>query len=308
MSGAAVTRAKKGIYAAAATPLNSDGAPDGDKLASYCSWLIAQGLDGVAPMGTTGEGNSLPLSFRLALPAKLADAGLSSDQVIMGTGACSVSDAAAATRASLDAGFNSVLVLPPFYYKGVSDTGLYGYYARLIDLVGDARLRVYFYHFPAMSMTPISVELIQLLRGEFGLLIAGLKDSSGDMQGTLRFAKAVADFDVFPSNEGSLIEAVAGGCAGIISATTQVAPALCRATVNAAGAEKELLLSALRDVRAAVSKHSLMAAVKEVQALRSGDAGWRAVLPPLVPLSPQAAADLKSDLDVLADRAGALAG
>ncbi|MEM9196875.1 MAG: dihydrodipicolinate synthase family protein, partial [Pseudomonadota bacterium] len=76
-------RAIRGIYAAAITPLTPDGQPDAAKLASYCRWLLAAGLDGVAPFGTTGEGNSLPLAFRCAAPEILAANGIRSDQAIL---------------------------------------------------------------------------------------------------------------------------------------------------------------------------------------------------------------------------------
>lgn len=298
------SRAGRGIYAAAITPLDGDGRPSKSKLASYCDWLLSSGLDGVAPFGTTGEGNSLPLAFRCAAPEALAAKGIRSDQAILGTGACATDDAVIATRAALDAGFCNTLILPPFYYKGVSDDGLYGHYARLIDRVGEARLRVYFYHFPAMSAVPISVDLVTRLRAEYGEIIAGLKDSSGDLDNTLGYVRAVPDFDVFPSNEGVLVEATAQGCAGIISATTNVAPMLCGQAKHADGSAQETLVARLRGIRGAVSKHSLMAAVKAVEARRSGDASWTAVLPPLLPLTDAALAQLWSDLDTYLEDIG----
>lgn len=291
------SRAGRGVYAAAITPLDGDGRPDAAKLAAYCQRLLAAGLDGVAPFGTTGEGNSLPLAFRCAAPETLAASGIRGDQAILGTGACATDDAVIATRAALDAGFCNTLVLPPFYYKGVSDDGLYGHYARLIDRIGDARLRVYFYHFPAMSAVPISIDLVTRLRAEYGEIIAGLKDSSGDLDNSLGYVRAVPDFDVFPSNEGVLFEATRDGCAGIISATTNVAPMLCRKAKVADGAAQEALVARLSAIRGAVSKHSLMAAVKAVEARRSNDEGWVSVLPPLVPLKAAALAELWSDLD-----------
>lgn len=292
-------KARKGVYAAAITPIRSDGRPDTAKLVAYCRGLIESGLDGVAPVGTTSEGNSTPMDWRLALPEALAQGGLEGDRVILGTGACAMDDAAALSKAALDAGFPNVLVLPPFYYKTVSDDGLFAAYARLIERVGSDDLRVYLYHFPQMSQTPISVDLVRRLKAEFGPVIAGLKDSSGDFAGSLAFAEAADDFDVFPSNEGVLVEALAKGCGGVISATTQVAPALVRRALEAEGAEQARLQEMLAEVRAAVSAYPLMAAVKEVEALRSGDPSWRAVLPPLVPLTEAQREGLRAALDAL---------
>lgn len=301
-----MSKAVRGVYAAALTPLTADGTPDAPKLARYARWLLDQGLDGVAPIGTTGEGASTDMAARHAIPEAFAEAGLPGERAIFGTGACAVGDAVAATRAALGAGYPNALVLPPFYFKGVSDEGLHAYYARLIEGVGDARLRVYLYHFPQMSMTPISVPLIQRLKAEFGAVIAGLKDSSGDFEGTLRFAGAAEDFDVFPSNEGVLLEAMAKGCAGVISATTNAGPHLARRALEASGAEADALQALLAEVRGAISAFPLSAALKELQVWRSGDESWRAVAPPLVQLDAAQRTALRAALEALEPRAGLL--
>ncbi len=301
-----MTKARRGVYAAAITPLDASGRPDTEKLLGYCQSLITSGLDGVAPIGTTGEGNSLPFDWRIGFPAACAQAGLAPDRVIFGTGACATDDAVALTRAVVDAGFANVLVLPPFYLKSVSDDGLFAYYARLIEQVGSDDLRVYLYHFPQMSQTPISIPLIQRLRAEFGPVIAGLKDSSGEYAGTLAFKDAVPDFDVFPSNEGVLVDALAQGCAGVISATTNCAPGLARRTLSATGEDQTNAQALLKSVRETVSRYPLSAAVKEVQALRSGDDQWRAVFPPLVALSEAQRAALSDDLAALPAETGVL--
>ncbi len=294
-----MTKAKKGVYAASITPVGADGEPDSGKLVKYCRWIIDKGLDGVAPLGTTGEGNSLPLKFRLALPEAFAKADFASDQVIFGTGSCAAGDAIEATTAAINAGFNNVLVLPPFYFKNVSDDGIYAYYARLIEGVGNDRLRIYLYHFPLMSMTPISISLIRRLKKDFGPIIAGLKDSSGDFSGALEFVAASDDFDVFPSNEGVLLEALTKGCAGIISATTNASAALAHQTLSAPGEEAKKLQEILTAVRVVISKHPLSASLKQIEAWRSGDNSWLPVFPPQVGLTKEQAEELRSDLEKL---------
>ena len=301
-----MTKAKKGVYAASLTPVGADGEPDAQKLVRYCRWNIEQGLDGVAPLGTTGEGNSLSLKFRLTLPETFRNANFEASQVIFGTGSCAAGDAIEATKAVLDAGFNNVLVLPPFYFKNASDDGIYAYYARLIERVGNDRLRIYLYHFPKMSMTPISIPLIQRLKKEFGPLIAGLKDSSGDFNGALDFVAASNDFDVFPSNEGVLLEALTKGCAGIISATTNASACLVRQTLSAPSEEAKKLQETLTAVRMAISKHPLSAALKQIEAWRTGDNSWLPVFPPQVGLTKEQATELRSDLEKLESISGVL--
>lgn len=296
-------KARRGAYAAAITPVNAKGGADIDKLVAYCQRLIAEGLTGVAPAGTTGEGNSIPTADRLAMPARFRDAGFASDQVIFGTGACSAADAAILTRASLASGFPSVLVLPPFYMKNVPDDGLYAYYAEIIERIGDPSLRIYLYHFPQTSMVPISLPLIERLKKSFGAVIAGLKDSSGNYEGTLAFQRSAEDFDVFPSNEAVLLDGLAKGCAGVISATTNASAALCGQAL-AGGADAAKAQEALADIRKAIAAHPLSPAIKQIEAWKSGDDSWNRLFPPLVPLAKEPAQKLRADLQAIEERFG----
>ena len=299
-----MTKARRGVYAAVISPFDASGALDAPKLVLYCQHLLGKGgCDGVAPTGTTGEGNSIPLADRLALPGAFAEAGVAPDRVIFGTGACATGDAIAMTRAALDAGFPNVLVLPPFYYKGVSDDGLHAYFAKLIEAVGDERLRVYLYHFPQMSMTPVSAGLVLRLKREFGAVIAGLKDSSGDFAQSRAFAEATGGvaggFDVYPSSEAMVFDAEEAGCAGIISGSTNAFASLVQRARKAKGAERDRALEAVKAARAAASRYPLMAAMKQIEAWRTGDEGWTLMAPPLVPLSPEQKTALRADLDAL---------
>jgi len=302
-----MSKADKGVYAASVTPIDESGEPDGTRLIQHSQWLMQQGLTGVAPLGTTGEGNSLPFSFRLKVPGLFRDAGFTSNKVIFGTGSCSAGDAIAATRAVIDAGFTNALVLPPFYYKGVSEDGVFNYYDRLINGVGSDALRIYLYHFPKLSMTPITVTLIQRLKKEFGPVIAGLKDSSGDFKGTLEFVAAADEFDVFPGTEAVLVEGATKGCVGSISATSNASAALTAATYAALGTPKAAeLQETLSAVRLAIADFPLSAALKQIEAWRHEDDSWRAVLPPNTVLNDGDAKRLRAALEVYEPAAGVL--
>ena len=191
--------------------------------------------------------------------------------------------------------------MPPFYYKNPSDEGIYRYFAQLIETIGDDRLRVYLYHFPQMSATPIPVDVAVRLKTNFGPVIAGLKDSSGDMSQALAFAKATggvdADFDVYPSSEAFLFEGLAGGCAGIISGSTNAFANYVQKGRDD-GPESEAF-ALVKAARAVASKYPLMAAMKQIEAWRSGDDGWTRMAPPLVPLSEEQKANLKADVEAL---------
>lgn len=297
-----MTKAIRGIYAAAVSPFAADGALDTAKLVAYCQYLTTEGgCDGVAPTGTTGEGNSISFRQKLELAGAFADAGFDPARAIFGTGACATQDAIDLSKAALDAGFPNVLVLPPFYYKNPSDEGLYRYFAQLIESVGDDRLRVYLYHFPQMSATPIPVDVAVRLKKEFGPLVAGLKDSSGDMSQALAFARATggvdADFDVYPSSEAFLFDGLDGGCAGIISGSTNVFANYVQKGWTA-GRDSEAF-TLVQKARAMASKYPLMAAMKQLEAWRTGDESWVRMAPPLVPLSAEQKASLKSDIEAI---------
>ncbi len=298
-------RARRGIYAAAVTPFDQNLMVDVDKLIGYCRYLLEEGgCDGVAPTGTTGEGTSVAMAERLSLPGAFAHAGIERDRVIFGTGAPSVKDCIAMTKASIDAGYNNVLVLPPYYYKNPSDEGLFAYYAALVETVNRSDLRVYLYHFPQMSQTPLSPGLVARLRDSFGPVIAGLKDSSGDFEQSRAIVKATggleAGFDVYPSSEAMLWDGLSTGMAGIISGSTNAFGTLAQAALQAPeGAARDAAMAKVKAARAVASKYPMMAAMKTVQAWRAEDESWLRMAPPLLPLPSDQKKALRADLDSL---------
>ena len=294
-----MTKARHGIYAAAISPITAEGALDVVRLVAYCQHLLGDGgCDGVAPNGTTGEGTSISVDERMALPAAFAEAEIAPDRVIFGTGNPAVRDAIRLSANAVHQGYPNVLVLPPHFYKGVSDDGLFAYYARIAEGVGDDRLRLYLYHFPQMSATPLSPALVARLRAAFGSMIAGLKDSSGDMAGSRAFVDAGGGlgegFDVFPSSEALLFEALDAGCAGIISGSTNVFAPLVQAARRAGRDTPEFDL--VRKARSFAEEFNLIAAMKYAEELRTGDAVWANLAPPLTALGRADAARFRTGL------------
>jgi 4-hydroxy-tetrahydrodipicolinate synthase len=241
---------------------------------------------------------------RLAIPEVFAKAGVETDRVIFGTGAPSAQDCVALSKAACDAGYVNVLVLPPYYYKSPSDEGLFAYYANLVEKIGRDDLRVFLYHFPQMSQVPLSTDLVNRLRREFGPIIAGLKDSSGDFEQSRAFVEATGgvaeEFDVYPSSEAFLWEGLSIGTAGIISGSTNIFARKVQVARNAPeGPERDAAMEAVRTARGVASKYPLMAAMKPAEAWRSGDDTWLRMAPPLVALSDEQKAALKADLAAL---------
>ena len=298
-------KARRGIYAAAISPFNEDGSLNSKKLISYCQHLLTEGgCDGVAPTGTTGEGTSVAMADRLRLPEAFAAAGIETDRVLFGTGAPASGDCVALSRAAIDAGYNNVLVLPPYYYKSPSDEGLYAYFSNLVEKIANDSLRGYLYHIPQVSAAPISTTVVKRLRAAFGPVIAGLKDSSGDFEQTRAFVEATGgisdEFDVYPSSESMLWEGLSIGTAGIISGSTNAFAVNVQKARNAPeGPERDAAMEAVRNARTMASKYPLMAGMKTLEAWRSGDDSWLRMAPPLVPLTAEQKAGLRADMAAL---------
>src|SRR5690606_17622458 len=225
-----------------------------------------------AVLGTTGEANSFSVDERLALLDALADGGIPGHTLLPGTGNCAVPDTVTLTRKALEVGSAGVVMLPPFYYKNVSDDGLYAAYDQVIQKVGDSRLRIYFYHFPQMSAVPISHDLIERLLKAYPGTIAGIKDSSGNLDNMLEMCRRFPGFGVFAGSEQFLLPVLRAGGAGCISATANVTVAACAEVYRqwqSAGADA--LQEGLTAQRLAIQAKPLIPALKRIMARASGD-------------------------------------
>ena len=292
--------ALRGVYAAVLTPFTDRLEPDLAAFVAHCRWLLANGCDGLAPLGTTGEANSLSVAQRLALVEAAAGSGLPMARCIFGAGSCALADAVRVTRAVVEAGGGGALLLPPFYYKNPDEDGLYAFFSEVVQRVADARLRLYLYHIPQISTVPIPVSLVARLKTQYGATIAGLKDSSGDWQVTATFLKEFPGFGVFSGSEEFLLPNLRAGGVGCISASTNVTAPLARPVYAAWRAkEADALQHGLTEVRLIFQSYPLQAALKEVMARLTGQPQWRVLLPPNRPLAPAQGAELAARLAAL---------
>lgn len=270
-----------GVIAAAATPVTPDFEPDLERFVALCRWLLDNGCDGLNICGTTGEATSFTAAQRMAIMSAAASS-LPLARLMVGTGAASVGDAVALTRRAAALGFAGALLLPPFYYKGVDDDGILRYFERIAGATVDSPIDLYLYNFPALSGVEYSPHLVTRLRQEFGSRIAGLKDSSGNLDYAAAIVAIAPELRVFPSNEAILTKARAGEFAGCISASANVNSSLCGRAFRFGDAEA---LERATRLRALVSRNALVASVKELLAFRFGDPSFAALLPPLTRLS-----------------------
>jgi 4-hydroxy-tetrahydrodipicolinate synthase len=286
----------RGVFAAIATAIDSQGAPDAPRCIRLARHLIETGCDGLNVLGTTGEATSFSLDERKGLMTAYRDAGLPLQRMMVGTGAAAVADAVALTRHAAALGFGGALVLPPFYYKGVPDEGLVAYVAALVAATADKPIPIYLYHYPALSGLPWPVPLVARLRERFGARIAGLKDSSGDLAFSRQAAMVATDFDVFPSSEAVLLEARGGPFAGCISATANLNADLCARAYRHGDRAALGAAVAIRDV---FDGRPLVAGVKALLAHIHGDPALATVKPPLMSYSAAEQAAVASGYDAV---------
>ena len=179
----------RGVLAPVVTPFKQDLSPDPERLVAHCQWLLSQNC-GLAVFGTTSEANSLAAEERSMLLDALVAAGVDTSRMMPGTGCCSITETVKLTSQAVKHGCAGVLMLPPFYYKGVSEEGLYRYFSEVVQRVGDARLRIYLYHIPPVAVVGITTGLVERLLKSYPNAIAGMKDSSGDWNNTKTFLDA----------------------------------------------------------------------------------------------------------------------
>ena len=275
----------KGVLSPVVTPFTRDLAPDADRFVRHCKWLLSHGCSGLAVFGTNSEANSLSVDERVMLLEALVEAGVPASKLMPGTGCSALSDSVVLTAHAVKLGCAGVLMLPPFYYKGVSDEGLFRNFSEVVQRVADDRLQLYLYHIPPVSSVPITLGLIERLLKAHPKSIAGIKDSSGDWSNTKAVLDAFAKsgFDVFAGSETFLLDNMRHGGVGCITATGNVNPAaIDKVWRNWQSADADKLQAGITATRMAVQKVPMIPALKAIVAKFSDDPAWSTVRPPLI--------------------------
>ena len=274
-----------GVIAPVLTPYGEDGAPDADRFTEHCEWLLEEGCTGLAPFGTTSEGNSLGIDEKMELLEELVDADIDPKILMPGTGSCSVADTIIMTEQAIELGCGGVLMLPPFYYKNPSEEGLYRFFAEVIEEIADDALKVYLYHIPPVAQVGFPLSLIARLRKEFPNTVVGLKDSSGDWSNTKAILDAFPDFEVFPGSEVFLLDGMRNGASGCISATANVAARGMRRLYDTwQGPEADKMQADISALRKAIQAYPMIPVLKTIIAHYREDPVWAEVRPPFTEL------------------------
>ena len=298
----------RGVLAPVVTPFKADLSPDRQRFIRHCQWLLSHNC-GLAVFGTNSEANSMSAEERSTLLDALVAAGIDPSRIMPGTGCCSITETVELTAHAAKHGCAGVLLLPPFYYKDVSEEGLYRYFSEVVQRVGDTRLRIYLYHIPPVAIVGVTPKLVERLLKAYPNAIAGMKDSSGDWNNTKTFLDAFArdGFDVFVGSESFLLANMRNGGVGTISATANVNPAaihkLYRQWNTADDADnadqQQSKLNVVREVFTSRKFPSMIAALKQAIAIYANDPEWTRVRPPLVELTTEQAKLLAADLKAI---------
>ncbi len=277
----------RGVIAPILTPFNGDLSIATDLYVDLANRLFDEGCAGLAPFGTTGEALSVGIDERIDAIRGLINGGVDPAKMIPGTGLSNIADTSRLSRACLDLGCSAVMTLPPFYYKGVSEEGLYRYFAEMIKTIG-SDARIFLYHIPPVAVVGIPPSLATRLHTDFPEQIVGIKDSSGDWDNT----RKLFDIDgliVYPGSELPLIDALQLGGPGCISATanvntveiSKVVGLFDAGDIEAARAQQEKI----GVTRLAIQDYGPIPAQKRLLAIQTGDERWANVRPPLSTMS-----------------------
>jgi len=297
----------RGVLAPVVTPFKADLSPDRQRFIGHCQWLLSQNC-GLAVFGTNSEANSMAAGERSMLLDALVADGIDPSRMMPGTGCCSITETVELTAHAVKHGCAGVLMLPPFYYKKVSEEGLYRYFSEVVQRVGDTRLKIYLYHIPPVAIVGFTPKLVERLLKAYPNAIAGMKDSSGDWNNTKTFLDAFArsSFDMFVGSESFLLANMRNGGVGTISATANVNPAaihkLYKEHKDASLTELRAQQARLNDVREVFSSSrfpSMIAALKQAIAIYGNDPEWTRLRPPLVELTTEQAELLAVELKAI---------
>ena len=284
-----MTNGIQGVFSAATTPVAADGSVRLDLFAAHCRALIDEGCHGIALLGTTGQANNFAVSERQALLEAALEFGLRGDQLLPGTSSCNIPETVALTRHAVERGVLGCVLLPPFYYKGVSDEGLFRFYASVIEGVGDARLKVVLYHIPQVTQVPLGHDLIERLLAAFPGTVVGIKDSAGDIGNMKAMVSRFPGFSVLAGADPLLLPLLQAGGAGCITATSNLRADALRIVWDnwqnpGKAAEVAAAQDRINDWRTLTNAYVQLPTVKAMVAKARGHDDWFNLRPPLVGL------------------------
>lgn len=276
----------KGVFSATLTPINQDYSINTELFLSHCQWLLLQGIDGLGIFGTTGEASAFNTDEKISVLEFLISNNINSNKLMPGVGQCSVRDTVKFTKKCADFKVRAVLVLPAFFYKGVSNEGVIEYYKRIVNEVGDNNLHYVLYHIPQISGVHISLDIIEKLIKLYPDNIVGIKDSSGNLDNMLKITKYFNNFSLFSGSDSLALKVCKRGGAGAITATSNISARLLSYIVNNFKQESSIAnfqeLQKLQEkIRETLFTHEPISILKALMSIKNKKTEWNRINPPL---------------------------
>ena len=282
---------KKGVYAAGLSVLNADRTLNIDATINHASEAIQSGLHGVFFFGSTGQSQLISINEKKEFIAKIANHKLRK-QFFLGTGCNSLNDNINLIKYAMEYDFRDFLIMPPAYYKGNTEEGVFEFYKKIIAATPKAKIILY--NFEKLSGYRFSAEAVTKLVKIFPENIIGCKDSSYNLFETLK----LPNFLMFPGSEAKLLKGLELGCSGCISAVTNVTHSLARKVFDDFENKiPQTKSEQLKKVRETFDQYNLISALHSF--LSDRNKKFSNILPPLVLLSDEKKRELNTKLNEL---------
>ena len=289
----------RGVIAAVPTPVTDTGSPDLERFLIQCRWALSKGCNGLNVLGTTGEATSMDKGQRMDV-MRTASSVLDPRQLMVGTGGTpALPETIELTSYAAELGYAGALILPPYYFKPVSDDGLFAYFSRILDSLPSSDFGIYLYNIPQFTGIVFSEDLIHRLVKAHADRIYGLKDSSGDLDYARSIQARFPHMDIFPGDESVLPEARESGFAGCISASVNLTATLAGRVWEQGKRSTAKDRTNLARLRKEIVSVPLVPCVKALIGIRENDPAWTTVLPPLTKLSSEQMSQARKIADTL---------
>lgn len=285
-----------GVYPAVLTPMHPDLSCHHKELAEHCQSLLNTGCTGIVLFGTTGEGTLFSVEERQKILQALIEWGIDPRKLIVGICCAALPDAIALARTALFYRCAGTLIVPPFFYKDVTEEGVITFYREVIKRVENSALKVILYHIPQYSGVPITLNIIKTLYEEFPGMIVGIKESEGNLDLTKQILRQFPNFEVLVGHEVQIAEAIQLGAIGAISGLANVYPELiCSLYEYGKDPQKINENGKIKNIVQLLKDYPLFPAIKFMLEMKKG-LPWHALRPPLIPLDKRERQSLKNSL------------
>ena len=275
-----------GAYCAVLTPLDNNLSINNNLHLRHCQSLMQKGLDGLTIFGTNGEASSFSINQKINSIEFLLENHIDASNLIIGSGSSSLEDAMELTNFSVKIGAKASLLLPPFYFKNVTDDGVISYYRNIIEQTDDNNFKFLLYNIPQHSGVTINFNIIENLLKLYPNNVVGLKDSTGNMDNMLKTIKYFNDFAVFCGNGAMALHTTKRGGAGAITGDANITARLLSFIIHNFKREKEIdnfdaLQSLIENIRNVLSSHEQISLLKAYYSIADNIEEWNNVMPPL---------------------------